>query len=141
MKYDPQTKQVTVLMRNLSSPEGVAVTSSGSSVIVSEFYANKTRRFWLAGPKVNTSEAFVNSIIEPNNIKRTPTGQLSIAAATLQSQTLVPARFTVDETGRVLEVVSLGVQYGNTLVSEVQPSGIDMFVGSRFTNFIGIYGL
>nr|CAN77944.1 hypothetical protein VITISV_044020 [Vitis vinifera] len=70
MKYDPRTKQVTVLLRGLGLAVGVAINKDGSFVLVSEFIATRIQRYWLRGPKANTSELFLKPTGTPDNIKR-----------------------------------------------------------------------
>ena len=59
MKYDPITKQVTVLLRDLGLANGVAVNKGGSFVLVGEFIAARIQRYWLKGPKAMTLELFL----------------------------------------------------------------------------------
>lgn len=143
MKYDVRTNQVTVLLRNLSVAVGAAVSKDGGFVLVSEFVGNRIRRYWLTGRNAGTSDIFLSNlnIVRPNNIKRTSLGDFRIAAATVRqdSQTLVPIRVRVDEHGRISETVSLEAQYGSTLISEVQQSGLSLYVSSRGVNFVGVY--
>ncbi|KAJ4823570.1 hypothetical protein Tsubulata_029685, partial [Turnera subulata] len=70
MRYDPSTDQVTVLLRNLSAPLGVAVSFDGMYLVFSETVANWTQRYWLKGPKANTAEILVTSIVRLNNVKK-----------------------------------------------------------------------
>ncbi|KAB1218909.1 Strictosidine synthase 1 [Morella rubra] len=42
-KYDPRTKEVTVLLKGLALAGGVAVSKDGTFVLVSEFLANRIR--------------------------------------------------------------------------------------------------
>ncbi|XP_038688091.1 protein STRICTOSIDINE SYNTHASE-LIKE 11-like [Tripterygium wilfordii] len=139
LKYDPRTNQVTTLLRNLSGPGGVAVSKTGSFVLVSEFIANRTQKFWLTGPRANTAEVFVRHV-RPDNIKRTLRGDFWIAAMMLKqpTQTLVPIRQLVSETGSVLRTVSLEAHYGNTSITEVLEFGVRLYFGSKLTNFIGV---
>jgi len=80
--------------------------------------------------------------VRPQNIKRTPSGGFWIAAASVKqdSQTLVSIRIRVDGSGRITEMASLEGQYGSTLISEVQESGLSLYVSSRNASFIGVYG-
>ncbi|CAN0926995.1 Protein STRICTOSIDINE SYNTHASE-LIKE 12 [Linum grandiflorum] len=143
MQYNINTKQVTVLQRNLGYPSGVAVSADGSFLLVSETSINKTTRYWLRGPMANTTEPFLARIVQPDNIKRTAVGDFWIAAraVTQTSQTnTVSIRVRVDRTGRVSETTTLVPQYGNTRISEVQQAGLELYVSSLVTSYIGIYG-
>ncbi|CAK7349577.1 unnamed protein product [Dovyalis caffra] len=143
LKYDVGTNQVTVLLRNLSVAVGAAVSKDGRFVLVSEFLGNRIRRYWLTGQNAGTSDIFLSSIniVRPNNIKRTALGDFWIAAATViqGTQALVPIRVRVDAFGRISETVSLEAQYGSTLISEVQESGLALYVSSRNAGFIGVF--
>ncbi|TKY73259.1 STRICTOSIDINE SYNTHASE 10 [Spatholobus suberectus] len=69
-KYDPITNQTSLLLSNLAVAAGVAASKNGSFVLVSECMAHRIWRFWLAGPKANTSETFLQLPGRPQNIKR-----------------------------------------------------------------------
>ncbi|KAF5734627.1 putative Calcium-dependent phosphotriesterase superfamily protein [Tripterygium wilfordii] len=141
LKYDPKTNTVTTLLRNLSGAAGTAVSRDGSFVLVTEFIANRTRKFWLNGPKANTAEILITSHLRPDNIKRTIRGDFWIAAMMLKAatQTLVAIRQLVRESGAILRTVSLEAEYGTTFISEVQEYAGALYVGSRFTTSIGVY--
>ncbi|CAN1856469.1 Protein STRICTOSIDINE SYNTHASE-LIKE 12 [Linum perenne] len=127
MHYDTNTRQATVLLRNLGFPGGVAVSNDGSYVLVSETSLNKTTRFWVTGPKANTSETFMTNIIRPENIKRTILGKFWIAAMTVNHETMVPIRVRAEAieketTGVVIETTLLQPEYyGGVHVSEMHP--------------------
>ncbi|PPD98125.1 hypothetical protein GOBAR_DD04867 [Gossypium barbadense] len=77
LKYDAKTKEVTVLLRNLSLAAGVAVDEEEKFVMVTDFTANRNRKITLQGGR---------SIIEtiqptPDNIKRTRLNKFWLAAA------------------------------------------------------------
>ncbi|CAN1178622.1 Protein STRICTOSIDINE SYNTHASE-LIKE 10 [Linum perenne] len=130
MQYNINTGQVTMLASGLGFPSGVAVSSDGSYILVSETSLNMTTKFWRTGPMANTSEPFITNIVQPRNIRRT----------ILPSQTTFPIAIRVDGTGRIFETLSLKEQYGNFVVLEVQqPSLNDLYVSSPSTPFLGIY--
>ncbi|XP_047313767.1 protein STRICTOSIDINE SYNTHASE-LIKE 10-like [Impatiens glandulifera] len=70
MKYDPKTKQVSVLLSNLSFPNGVALSEHGDFVLVSESTTGKILRLWLRTPKSGTVDVFAEFRGFPDNIKR-----------------------------------------------------------------------
>ncbi|CAN1178623.1 Protein STRICTOSIDINE SYNTHASE-LIKE 10 [Linum perenne] len=128
MQYNINTGQVTMLASGLGFPSGVAVSSDGSYILVSE--------------TTNTSEPFITNIVQPRNIRRTILGQFWVAAKMVDqpSQTTFPIAIRVDGTGRIFETLSLKEQYGNFVVLEVQqPSLNDLYVSSPSTPFLGIY--
>ncbi|CAN1265556.1 Protein STRICTOSIDINE SYNTHASE-LIKE 10 [Linum perenne] len=127
MQYDTNTRQTTVLLRNLGFPGGVAVSNDGSYVLVSETSLNKTTRFWVTGPKANTSETFMTNIIRPENIKRTILGKFWIDAMMVNHETMVPIRVRAEAieketTGTIIETTLLQPEYyGGVYVSEMHP--------------------
>ncbi|CAL5372141.1 unnamed protein product [Camellia sinensis] len=60
LKYNPRTKQVTVLLAGLASAIGPAVSANNTFVLVSEYQLRRLQKFYLTGPKANTSEVFLN---------------------------------------------------------------------------------
>ncbi|KAF8378501.1 hypothetical protein HHK36_029843 [Tetracentron sinense] len=82
MKYNPMTKQVTVLLRGLAFAAGTAVSKDGAFVVVTEAIASRIVRFWLQGPKANTSEVFAQLLVQPDNIKSNARGDFWVAANT-----------------------------------------------------------
>ncbi|XVF11694.1 hypothetical protein REPUB_Repub08aG0049800 [Reevesia pubescens] len=140
LMYDPDIKRVTVLLKNLSGPAGVAVSQDGTYVLVSNFNSNNTIRYWLQGPRANTYDT-INSQARPNNIQRTPGGEFWEAAAMVKQpmQTLVAIGQRINGFGRVFQTVNFEPWYGNKLISEVHELRGDLYVASPEVNFIGIY--
>ncbi|KAK8680385.1 hypothetical protein V6N13_109331 [Hibiscus sabdariffa] len=56
LMYNPNTRRVTVLLKNLPGPSGVAVSQDGSYVLVTNYNANNTIKLWLMGPRADTYE-------------------------------------------------------------------------------------
>ncbi|KAE8661741.1 hypothetical protein F3Y22_tig00113724pilonHSYRG00132 [Hibiscus syriacus] len=140
LMYDPNTDRVTVLMKNLSGPAGVAISQDGAYVLVSNFIGNNTIRYWLRGPRANTYDS-IDFQERPDNIRRTVVGDFWRAAAVLKqpAQSLIPVAQRIDVFGRASRTVNLEAWYGNKLISEVQEIGGELYVGSRFTSFVGVY--
>ena len=63
LRYNSISRQVSVLFSGLS---GVDVTC----VLVPELSGKRISKYWLAGPKANTAETFLNFVGNPNKIKR-----------------------------------------------------------------------
>ncbi|PON40619.1 Strictosidine synthase [Trema orientale] len=74
MRYDPQTKQVDVLLGNLSFPNGVALSENNDFLLIAETTTCRIIRYWLQTPKAGTSEVFAQLPGFPDNIKRSPRG-------------------------------------------------------------------
>ncbi|XVF54529.1 hypothetical protein PTKIN_Ptkin05aG0188000 [Pterospermum kingtungense] len=140
LMYNPNTRRVTVLQRNLTGPAGVAVSTDASYVLVSNFNGNSTMRYWLQGPRANTTET-INSQPKPNKIKRTILGDFWEAAAMVKqpTQTLVPIGQRISGFGLVSQTVNFEPWYGNNSISEVQEFGGALYIASRHVDFIGIY--
>ncbi|PKI50863.1 hypothetical protein CRG98_028770 [Punica granatum] len=71
MKYDPHTKRVEVLLHSLAFANGVAMTSDGSSVLISETSSCRILQYCL---KTGTTRVFTRLPGFPDNIKRSPRG-------------------------------------------------------------------
>ncbi|KAL1824998.1 hypothetical protein ACET3Z_011776 [Daucus carota] len=143
LKYDPQTKQISVLLTELSGATGVAVSGDGAFVLVSEYIAKQIRRYWIRGPLAGTSDIFIELAGSPDNIKRTVLGDFWVAVTVvdlLQAvPTLVPFGQRINPIGVILENFSLEVQYRNAIVSEVQENAWGIFVGTLLGSSVGIY--
>lgn len=74
MKYEPQTKEVSVVLRNLSFANGVALGKNREYILVVETSKCRVLRYWLATPKAGTLEVFAELPGFPDNIKRSPRG-------------------------------------------------------------------
>ncbi|KAH0687156.1 hypothetical protein KY284_017709 [Solanum tuberosum] len=83
-KYDIATKQVTLLLNKLSGPAGIALSKDKSYLLVSETIAKKIRRFWLTGANANSSDVFANIDGNPDNIKRTESGDFWVAVVSIK---------------------------------------------------------
>ncbi|XP_019225447.1 PREDICTED: protein STRICTOSIDINE SYNTHASE-LIKE 12-like [Nicotiana attenuata] len=120
-KYNIRTKQVTLLLSELSGPAGVALSLDGSYVLITEIIASRIRRFWLKGPKANSAEIFANLTGHPDNIKRTI--------------------LRIDVLGNVVVSLNITAQYPNSF-SEVQEYFGRLYIGSFFLEyFVGVYGV
>ncbi|XAR69585.1 Strictosidine synthase [Bertholletia excelsa] len=76
MKYDPTTKEVTVLLDNLSLPNGVSLSDNGEFIIVAESTTCRILKFWLETSKVGTVEVFADQLLGfPDNIKSNERGE------------------------------------------------------------------
>ncbi|XP_044476698.1 protein STRICTOSIDINE SYNTHASE-LIKE 12-like [Mangifera indica] len=103
MKYDPETREVTVLQRKLGMPTGVAVSKAGNFLLYTEAVFGRAQKFWLTGPKAKTSEIFATFEGRGDNIKRNGKGEFWIPDNS--NTTSLGKRFGED--GKVLETVTL----------------------------------
>ncbi|KAI4348613.1 hypothetical protein L6164_009318 [Bauhinia variegata] len=74
MKYDPLSKQVSVVLNNLTFPNGVALSKDGDYILVAETTNCRILRYWLETPKAGTLEIFAELPGFVDNIKRSPRG-------------------------------------------------------------------
>ncbi|CAL5004800.1 unnamed protein product [Urochloa decumbens] len=69
MKYDPWTSQVTVLQSDLMYPNGVAISADRTHLVVALTGQCKLMKYWIQGPKANTSESFADLPGYPDNVR------------------------------------------------------------------------
>lgn len=62
LRYDPQAKQVEVLLEGLYFANGVALSQREDFVLVNETYRYRITRLWLTGAQAGTSEVFVDNL-------------------------------------------------------------------------------
>lgn len=74
MKYEPQSKHISVLLSNLTFPNGVALSKDGNYILIVETTNCRVLRYWLETPKAGTLEIFADLPGFPDNIKRSPRG-------------------------------------------------------------------
>ncbi|CAK9191757.1 unnamed protein product [Sphagnum troendelagicum] len=85
LKYDPKTKEPTVLIKNLRFPNGVAVSKDGSFVVLCETRGGRLLRYWLKGEKKGTHEMFALLPGWPDNVRRNPNGDFWVAIHALRT--------------------------------------------------------
>ncbi|KAF8398255.1 hypothetical protein HHK36_017182 [Tetracentron sinense] len=79
LKYDPESKQVTVLLDKLSYLNGVALSEDGSFILLAETINCRILKFWLQTSKAGTYEVLLQLPGFPDNIKRSPRGDYWVA--------------------------------------------------------------
>lgn len=78
LKYNPQTKRVTVLLDNLAFPNGVALSNNGESLLLAETTSCKILRLGLGlenGSTPGSPEVLAELPGFPDNIKMNPKGE------------------------------------------------------------------
>ncbi|XP_076902072.1 protein STRICTOSIDINE SYNTHASE-LIKE 12-like, partial [Bidens hawaiensis] len=143
LRYNTITKEVSVLLSGLPGGGGPAVSHDGTFVVVPELTGNRVLKYWFVGPKANQVEVLLDNIGNPNKIKRGETfGEFWAAHSDgfLPRLPLVtPQGVRFNSNGDVLQIVSFSNEYFNTSISLVQEQNGKLYVGSYFTNFIGVY--
>ncbi|MEK4849206.1 SMP-30/gluconolactonase/LRE family protein [Paenibacillus sp. FSL H7-0756] len=83
LRYDPQTRQTTVLLKDLYFANGVALSAEEDFVLVAESYHYQLTRYWLKGPKQGTSDIFAENLAGfPDNITRDEQGHFWVGVFT-----------------------------------------------------------
>lgn len=79
LKYDLKSNEVTILLTNLSFPNGVALSLDGNFLLLAETTNCRILRFWHKTPKAGTLEVFADLPGYPDNIKRNHKGEFWVA--------------------------------------------------------------
>ncbi|OMO51605.1 Six-bladed beta-propeller, TolB-like protein [Corchorus capsularis] len=79
LKYNPHTKETTVLMRNVQFPNGVSLSKDGSFLVFCEGCKGRLRKYWLKGEKAGTSEVFAILPGFPDNVRTNKDGEFWVA--------------------------------------------------------------
>ncbi|XP_062116810.1 protein STRICTOSIDINE SYNTHASE-LIKE 12-like [Humulus lupulus] len=140
LKYNPITNNVSVLLRGLGGAAGVAVSSDGSFVLVTEYITKRIQKFWLKGPMAFKSQVIINLQGRPDNIKKTPTGDsfwVAVTTMNLIGRT-IPTAIEITGNGTILRTLSLDHYYFGTPISEFNQRGSYFYAGSLQANFVGL---
>ncbi|KAL3689877.1 hypothetical protein R1sor_016186 [Riccia sorocarpa] len=79
LKYDPKTKDTTVLIKKLQFPNGVTISKDHSFIVIAETRVGRLIRYWLKGPKAGTWEHFVWLPGFPDNVRTNEEGDFWVA--------------------------------------------------------------
>lgn len=79
LKYNPNTKETTVLVRNLQFPNGVSLSKDGSFFVFCEGSVGRLRQYWLKGKKAGTSEVMAVLPGFPDNVRTNDKGEFWVA--------------------------------------------------------------
>ncbi|XP_073015710.1 protein STRICTOSIDINE SYNTHASE-LIKE 2-like [Primulina eburnea] len=74
MKFDPKTKETTLLLSNLMFPNGVALSKKGDFLLFVETTTCKLFKFWLKTSKAGILELLTQLPGFPDNVKRNKKG-------------------------------------------------------------------
>ncbi|CAM0882269.1 unnamed protein product [Alopecurus aequalis] len=142
LKYDAQTKLVTVLKTDLPYPNGVALSRDRTHVVVAHTVPCQAFRYWLKGSKAGQYELFADLPGYPDNVRRDGRGGFWVALnqekerlnATAPVKHLVGVRLGADG----VEVEELTAARGVTL-SEVAERNGRLWLGSVELDYIGMF--
>ncbi|KAM7483073.1 hypothetical protein LguiB_007656 [Lonicera macranthoides] len=138
LKYDGRTRNVTVLLSGLAGASGVALSKDRSFLLVTEFVNARVQKYWLNGPKANTSEILLNLTGSPDKIKRTILGDFWVAV-TVQTPSLALNGQRIDGFGNVLETLTFSPEFNSSLITEVQEYKGALYLGSLYVGYVGVY--
>ncbi|XP_072990976.1 protein STRICTOSIDINE SYNTHASE-LIKE 3 [Typha latifolia] len=79
LRYNPLTKETTVLLRNLQFPNGVSMSKDGSFFLFSEGLSGRLSRYWLKGEKAGTTDVFAILPGFPDNVRTNEKGEFWVA--------------------------------------------------------------
>ncbi|XVF05044.1 hypothetical protein REPUB_Repub05bG0137200 [Reevesia pubescens] len=79
LKYNPHTKETTVLVRNLQFSNGVSLSKDGSFLVFCEGCPGRLLKYWLKGEKAGTSEVFAILPGFPDNVRTNKDGEFWVA--------------------------------------------------------------
>ncbi|KAK7850286.1 protein STRICTOSIDINE SYNTHASE-LIKE 3 [Quercus suber] len=79
LKYNPTTKETTVLVRNIQFPNGVSLSKDGSFFVFCEGAIGRLRKYWLKGEKAGTSEVLAILPGFPDNVRTNEKGEFWVA--------------------------------------------------------------
>ncbi|GMN57983.1 hypothetical protein TIFTF001_027077 [Ficus carica] len=142
LKFNYRNQSVTVLLSGLSGANGVAISQDCSYLLVAEFIANRTRRYWLSGRRASTSEVVATFQGRPDNIRRTPLGDFWVAVNIPRpgvANSLEPTAIRIDGAGNNLQTFPLDKYYKGTTISEFLQRGVQYYAGSVDANFVGVF--
>lgn len=132
------------MIRGLALAAGVAVSRDGAFVLVSEYLANRIRRFWLKGPRANSSELFLQLRGRPDNIRRNSRGEFWVAVNDVlgpnppSRPVIIPRGLRIEQNGVVSRIVSLVGELGSESVSEVHEHNGTLYSGSLHAPYVSV---
>lgn len=87
--YDPVKKTTRTVARNLTFPNGITLSFDGKSILFSESWACRVRRYWIEGRKAGEIETVIDNLPGyPDNINRASDGTYWMALMGMRSPAL-----------------------------------------------------
>ncbi|KAE8697757.1 hypothetical protein F3Y22_tig00110610pilonHSYRG00270 [Hibiscus syriacus] len=169
MKYEQESKQVTILLSNLSFPNGVALNKDGSFLVFADTTDCRISKYWLTTPRAGKLETLSQLPGFPDNIKRSPRGgfwvaihsprnkivswilscpKLCNALIRLLPVDLITTAYAVlamsRGSGLAMRISEEGevletLRFKMSSISEVQEKGDRLWIGSINLPFMGLY--
>lgn len=168
LSYDPATKRVVVLVKDLYFANGVALSKNEDFVLVNETYRYRITRYWLKGRKKGSRDIFIDNLPGfPDGVSSNRRGSFWVALFTVRNDMAdlihpfpwikslmarIPAALwpkpepyafvlRLDEEGNIIE--SLQDPSGSPLyeITSAQEHGGYLYLGSLHNDRIGRYRL
>ncbi|MBA0879003.1 hypothetical protein Goshw_000555, partial [Gossypium schwendimanii] len=148
LKYDPRTKEVSVMYRGLSFPNGVALSKDHSFLLVAESIKMRILKFKLQdGGKGYVPEQLVQLSRIPDNIKSNEKGEFWVALNTgresIQTDwlgfSIDPIGVKYDQDGKVLKQLDGDGGLTFNSVSEILEFNGKLYLGSVVKPYLGIF--
>lgn len=79
LKYNPNTKETTVLLHNLQFPNGLSLSKDGSFFVLCEGSIGRLQKYWLKSEKAGTSEVMAILPGFPDNVRTNEKGEFWVA--------------------------------------------------------------
>ncbi|KAL1811233.1 hypothetical protein DCAR_0623357 [Daucus carota subsp. sativus] len=79
LKYNPKTKETSVLLRNLQFPNGLSLSKDRSFFVLCEGAIGRLRKYWLKGEKAGTAEVMAILPGFPDNVRTNEKGDFWVA--------------------------------------------------------------
>ncbi|WRX13913.1 Strictosidine synthase [Theobroma cacao] len=148
LKYDPRTKDVTVMYRGLMFPNGVALNADNSYLLVAESTTMRILKFRLEG-EANSyiPELFIQLSRTPDNIQRNKNGEFWVGLNSGRSGRIQddayaklpdPVGVKLNQEGKILKQLdgNGGITFNS--ISEVQELNGTLYIGSVTKPYLGI---
>jgi sugar lactone lactonase YvrE len=88
LRYDPRTRQTTVVLDRLMFANGVAIGPAAEYVLVNETIAARVTRLWISGPKAGIRETLINLPGYPDNLSSNGRGTFWVALPGIRNEGL-----------------------------------------------------
>lgn len=152
--YDETTKEATVLVDNLSFPNGIELSDDKGSLIISELNKRRILRYYLKGAKKGNVEVLIDNLPgEPDNIRRSASKQetywVALALARTSQQKVLADYFDelpiirnlliriVYATGNLIELIGRAFDVQRIIEAGYRFKYIDMSIANDMMAVIG----
>ncbi|CDP07822.1 unnamed protein product [Coffea canephora] len=131
LKFEPKTNQVAVLLKNLTFPNGVALSKNGGFLLVAETTNCRILKYSLEPSKAGTVGRFTKLPGRPDNIKRNQEGEFWVAVNSPDNK-INPFGLIVklSQNGDVLKILEAGKGEAWRYSSDVNEVNENLWIGS-----------